>query len=367
MKAETFQRRRTLLWALPASLILHALIAALLVYGVPVPSQPPAEEEPVNVALVPPPDPPKPKPAPTPPPPKPEAESQPEQKVEKPTPEKLPPVDVLKPVFQFGDKDTGPSKSLDGGSAQAQALSPTADNEPEPAAEPKDADGKPVPAPDGRKPAEPAKTDDKPEADKQEAGSPDADKQASAAAVPLAAPEDDGEIELPASAQAPQARPDTAPKPRPAKAPKQGRAIAGEPSPTATSLAYSGLPGVRKLFSKGATGDPFATNSMADVPRDQRVAKLCASVLSQELNDAAYAPQLIPSIPLKTGNILDAPDHAFRTATTWYHVRFRCGIDTNATKVTSFAFRVGAVASPQESALLDQEARRQGFPVGRVQ
>ena len=66
MKDETRDRRRDLLWALPASLILHALIIALLVYGLPRPPQQPQEEQAVNVTLVPPPDQPKPKPAPPP-------------------------------------------------------------------------------------------------------------------------------------------------------------------------------------------------------------------------------------------------------------------------------------------------------------
>ena len=87
MKTETSERRRTLLWALPASLILHALIAAFLVYGLPIPAQQPQEEEPVNVALVPPPEPPKPKPAAA---KEARGEKQPEKKVEKPAPEKLP-------------------------------------------------------------------------------------------------------------------------------------------------------------------------------------------------------------------------------------------------------------------------------------
>ena len=379
MKTETSERRRTLLWALPASMILHALIAALLIYGLPTPPEQPQEEQPVNVALVPPPEAPKPKPAPTPPPPQPEATKPPEQKVEKPAPEKLPPIDVLKPVFQFGDKDTGPRKSLDGGSAQDNAPSKGNDSKPTT----NDAESKPV------QPAEPTKIDEKPEtaaketepsqekqatqdtskpeADKQEA--PDADKQASAAAAPLATLGDDGEIELPASAQAPRARPENVPKSSPAKVAKSGGAIAGEPRDVAaaTSQAYSSLPGVRKLFSQGATGDMFATNSMADVPRDQRVARLCASVLEQELSDASYSPQLIPSIPLKAGNVLDAPDTAFRTTTAWYHLSFRCGIDTNATRVTSFAFRVGAAATPEESAFLERDAHRRRGPAVAAQ
>ncbi|MGX5839264.1 DUF930 domain-containing protein [Mesorhizobium sp. ArgA1] len=360
MKDETFERRRTLLWALPASLILHALIAALLIYRLPTPPEQPQEEQPINVALVPPPQPPKPKP-PAPPPQKAEAKEPPEQKVEKPAPRKLPPpVDVLKPVFQFGDKDTGPRKSLDGGSAQDNAPSPARDSEPRPAAAPKDAESKPALAPDAGGPTEQAKIDEKPAADKHEAEAPDADKQAAAAATPLAAPGDDGEIELPASAQAPKARPENAPTPSPAKVAKVESGGAERPGSTdaAAARAYAGLPGVRKLYSQGATGDALATTAMSGVPRDQRGAKLCASALDQRLLGASYFPELIPSLPLKAGNVVDAPDVAFRTATTWYHLSYRCEVDTAVTRVLSFDFRVGPPASSGDSALLERSVRR---------
>ncbi|TRC97034.1 DUF930 domain-containing protein [Mesorhizobium sp. WSM4303] len=359
MKTETSERRRTFLWALPASLILHALITVLLVYGLPIPAEQPQEEQPVNVALVPP-DPPKPKPAPTPPPPQSEAKKPPEQKVEKPAPRKMPPVDVLKPVFQFGDKDTGPRKSLDGSSAQDNAASPAKDGEPRPTAAPKDAESKPVLAPDAGGPTEQTKIDEKPAADKQEAAAPDADKQAAAAATPLGAPGDDGEIELPASAQAPKARPENAPKPSPAKVAKLESGGAERPGSTdaAAARAYAGLPGVRKLYSQGATGDALATTAMSGVPRDQRGAKLCASALDQHLLGASYFPELIPSLPLKAGNVVDAPDVAFRTATTWYHLSYRCEVDTAVTRVLSFDFRVGPPASPGDSALLESSVHR---------
>ena len=146
MKDEARERRRNLLWGIPASLIMHVLVAVLLVFGLPVPPQQPQEEQPVNVALVPPPDQPKPKPAPVPPPkpPEPKVEKPPEQKVEKPPPpekqaQNPPPVDGLKPVFQFGDKDTGPRKSLDGASAQDSSPAPAKDDNSKPPVAPKPA------------------------------------------------------------------------------------------------------------------------------------------------------------------------------------------------------------------------------------
>ena len=351
MKSETGERRRHLLWALPTSLILHALIAAFLVYGLPVPPQQPQEEQPVNVALVPPPDQPKPKPAPAPPPKEPKAEKPPEPKVEKPPEpkvekppqaQKAPPIEVLKPVFQFGDKDAGPRKSLDGASARDSSPSPAKDDASKPPVVPKPEENKSAElTPDAEKHATSTEEMDKLQADKQEP---------EASPAPLAAGE--GEIELPMSAEAPSPKPANAPKPDPSKVSKSASGSAGKPSSkevaVAKSRTYSGLPGVHRLYSQGATGDASATTSMAGVPRGKRAAQLCASALQQQLLDASYFPELIPSVPLKAGNILDAPDVAFRTTTTWYHLGFRCEVDTDATKVLSFNFRVGPVIPPDQ-------------------
>lgn len=344
MKDEVRERRRYLLWGIPASLILHVLVAALLVYGLPVPSQQPQEEQPVNVALVPPPDQPKPKPAPVPPP------KPPEPKVEngeKPPPpekqaQKPPPAEVLKPVFQFSDKDTGPRKSLDGASAQDSSPSPAKDDDSKPPVVPKPAENPPATPPDAERQADPAKaeekpatatTDAKPTQDAEKQAALDAAKQQGAAPAPLAA---DGEIELPPSAEAPKPKPANAPKPSLSKASKSA------------SRNDSGLPGVRRLYSQGATGDAPATTAMGDVPRNERASLLCASELQQQLLDASYFPKWVPSVPLKAGNTVDGSDVAFSTTTTWYHLSFRCEVDTDATRVLSFNFRVGAVIPRSE-------------------
>jgi len=357
MKDEARERRRNLLWGIPTSLILHVLVAAILIYGLPIPPQQPQEEQPVNVALVPPPDQPKPKPAPVPPPkpPEPKVEKPPEQKVERPPPPEKQPqkpasVEVLKPVFQFGDKDSGPRKSLEGASAQDNSPAPAKDDDSKPPVVPKPADSQPV------TPADPTTTDEKPvtatadakpiqdaekqaasteEMDKQQAAKQEADKQAAldaakqqgAAPAPLAA---DGEIELPMSAEKPKPKPANAPKPSPSKASKSA------------SRNDSGPPGVRRLYSQGATGDALATTSMGGVPRNERASLLCASELQQQLVEGSYFPYQWPKVPLKGGNIIVAPDVAFSTTTAWYHLSFRCEVDTDATRVLSFDFRVGA-------------------------
>jgi hypothetical protein len=331
MKGETGERRRYLLWGIPTSLILHVLVAALLIYGLPVPPQQPQEEQPVNVALVPPPD--QPKPAPKPSEPKPS-----EQKVEKPPPsekqpQKPPPVEVLKPVFQFGDKDTGPRKSLDGASAQDSSPSPAKDAS-KPPVVPKPAENQS--ATPSEQPADPTKVDekpvtatadDKPAQDAEKQAALDAAKQQGEAPAPLAA---DGEIELPMSAEKPKPKPANAPKPSPSKASKSA------------SRNGPGLPGVRRLYSQGATGDALATTLMGGVPRSERASLLCASELQQQLVEGSYFPYQWPKVPLKGDNIIDAPDVAFSTRTTWYHLSFRCEVDTDVTRVLSFDFRVGA-------------------------
>jgi len=368
-------------WALAASLFLHALIAAFLFFGLPRPEQQPdQQEQPVNVAIVPPPEQPKPKPAPKPPEPTPEkkAEKPPEQAVQKPPPPQPPKpqdIPVLKRVFQYGEKDTGPEKSLNGGSAPANAPSPAKDEPAKPPVAPKPAPNQPAPAtPEQQadsskaqeKPAtaapeeKPAQSEekqatedtedtDKQQPDKQQAAPQATEGQPVVPPKPLTAVAGDKPAPPSSTEKA---------KPKPSKAMKFKsaralRAPSGNPgrsnsadSEVAGSPIYSGLPGVRKLYSPGATGNALATSSMENVPRDQRVANLCANVLNQELQSADYSPKWLPTIPLKQGNVLNPPQAAFSTTTQWYDLSFRCEVDAGATRVLSFNFRVGGVVPP---------------------
>ena len=316
------------------------------------------------------PDQPKPKPAPAPPPKDSKTEKSPEPKVEKPPPPekqspKSAPIEVLKPVFQFGDKDAGPKNSLDGGSAQDNSPSPAKDTDPNPPVVAKDPANKSAESSDHEEGHTDAVRDseknststqevDKQEADKQQNEVHDADKQTAPAPTPLAATGSDSEIELPTSAEAPQPRPANAPKSSFAKVskPESGSARGPNSADVAALRGFSGLPGVRRLHSQAATGDALAMTSIAGVPRDQRAAKLCASALQQQLLRASYFPSLVPLVSLNAGNVLDVPDAAFRTRTTWYNLTFRCEVDTDATRVLSFAFHVGTAIPPDEWARL---------------
>ncbi|RUW58383.1 DUF930 domain-containing protein [Mesorhizobium sp. M7A.F.Ca.US.008.03.1.1] len=379
MKGETGERRRHLLWALPASLILHALIAAFLVYGLPRPEQQPVQQDqPVNVAIVPPPEKPKPKPAPKPPEPTPEkkAEKPPEQKPP-PEPPKPPDDQVLKRVFQYGQKDTGPEKSLDGSSAKPNTPSPAKDEAAKPPVAPTPTPTQPAPAATPQQKAEPSKPDEKPatvapdetpaqgeekqatedtdrqQPDKQEPAPQPAEKQAVVTPKPLAAETGDKPAPPASTGKAkPKSKPAKTMTFKPARAFKAPIGNAGRSNPTNNDVAgsptYSGLPGVRKLYSQGATGNAFATSSMENVPRGQRVATLCGNVLSRELQSADYTVKWVPTITLDKGNVLNPAQAAFSTRNTWYNLNFRCEVDPDATRVLSFNFRVGSLVPAGE-------------------
>jgi hypothetical protein len=106
-------------WELPASLFLHLLIATLLVFGLPASLSQPQDEQAINVDLVPPPKPPAQAKAQASPPAKqPRVEKPHEKSVETPKSNAAARPVLQKPVFQFGEKDAGPRKAVDGNSAQ---------------------------------------------------------------------------------------------------------------------------------------------------------------------------------------------------------------------------------------------------------
>lgn len=116
-------------WALPASVATHLLVIALLLYGLPHSLFTPQADDTVTVELVPPPKPSEQKEAPQP--------KQVGKQVVPPAanPAARPALNTMRPVMQFGDRDSGPRKSTDGNRAQPeQAVSPhaKAPDQPEP-------------------------------------------------------------------------------------------------------------------------------------------------------------------------------------------------------------------------------------------
>ncbi|MER9211440.1 DUF930 domain-containing protein [Mesorhizobium sp. M0663] len=266
-------QRRVLGWALPTSIALHLLIVALLLFGLPATLSQPGKEQPIAVDIVPPPKPPEKTKPPSPAePPKPE--KQPEAKVETSASRE---VAAQRPVFQFGEKDAGPRKSLDGNSAEDGSEQPPA-------------------------PQDPNKQD-------------------------LAQAPDVTAVGGKVSAPSPGASPP--PKPKPADVAKVQRPLK--------------LQEAKRLFSKSATGDPVATTAMKNVPRAVRIGQLCNTELAQQLVHASppYFPNSLLEYRLKAGTVMNVASAPFPANGQWYDLSFRCEVDPDATRVVSFAFRVG--------------------------
>jgi hypothetical protein len=265
MRDEARDDRRMWRLALPASLVLHLLIAALLVLGLPESFPQPQNEEAISVELVPPPEP---------------SRSG-----------KIEPYPVLQPVFQFAEKDAGPKVSPDGNRTDDASGSPTARRDPD--------------RPDHARP--PAVTTAK---------AMDEVPQLGTRETPALMPEDAADAQR-------------ASKLRPAKT----------------------------LFSQRATGNPVATIAMKYAPRDVRVARLCATELKEQLLHASpsYFAEIVPFDRLKEGTVVENYSTVFRSNWEWYNLSYRCEVDTDATKVVSFAFDVG-------NPLTLDEWRRRGLP-----
>ncbi len=326
----------SLRWGIPASVALHLVFAAVLLFELPFEMPAPQKEESVSVEIVPPPE--EKKPEPPPPPPKEEKKAEPPPKQEEKKAEPPPaaaegqppggrvPIPTLRPVFTFGEKDSGPREARDGNAAEEPAAKPPEEKpkvEPEP----------PTETAEKKEPAAGAKPQPKidlPKADM-------ADETMKPGAGDLAA-----ETIAALEEAAPESPPEVEPKPdAPAKA-----------------EAPNDLPEVKKLFSTAITDNPVAMTAIGDMPREERAAELCVTELREQLRRASppYRPELLPSFGLKTGTVLDVRNAAFRASARWYELRFRCELDENAMTVRSFAFAVG-------KEIPRSEWKSRGFPV----
>jgi hypothetical protein len=290
MRDDSRDQRRALGWAMPASVVLHLLIAALLVFGLPISLPQPQKEHAIAVELVPPPKPAEKAKAEPPPPAAEKSKSEKPQKTEAEKPSKSddaahpPRSAVLRPVFQFGEKDAGPRQSADGNRTKDGSAPPAAQRNP----------------------------------DKQEGAGPPV----------MTAPEAKDQV------------------------PKSGAPATAASKPTVPAKVEKPeqLQEAKTLFSRTATGDPLATTAMGSLPRSVRAGQLCASELSGQLLNASpsASPDLVPAYRLNDGTILDVRQGAFRANRQWFNVSFRCEVDADVTKVMSFAFRVGDPVPPSQ-------------------
>jgi hypothetical protein len=289
-----------------ASVIAHAIILALLIFGLPQFKPNPDDKREIEVQLEAPkeakpepkkaepkkPEPKKPEPKPQaaaqpkpPPPPPPPKQAKAPEPPQKPKPENEPKKDtaakppaMLKPVYKFGEKDAGKDQPLNDAQREAKTAGEKT-------------------APEQKKPPAPA------------------------------------QITTPPQNSLPGVR--TSPAPPVAK---PGETAKQRPSPA-------------------RTGDEVATTAMGDVPRGIRAGQLCITELRRQLNNASppYWPDLLPAYRLDSGNLLQVRKGAFRENARWYNLEFSCEVDDAATSVVSLRFGVGG-AVPRA------EWRSRGFP-----
>jgi len=139
MQPQTGQASRKFRWGVPASVAVHALVIALVIFGLdlPLPERAP-EPEAVDVEIVPPPEPQEAEPQEAEPqeaePPEPEPAEQAEDEQPPPdateTAQALPPLQVLRPVFEFGERDAGPRVAEDGNAPEEEQPPPAEEPEP---------------------------------------------------------------------------------------------------------------------------------------------------------------------------------------------------------------------------------------------
>lgn len=294
-------------WGLSASVAVHALVAALVIFGLPKTLLQPQQEEVVSVTIEPPPEkPPEPaKAAPPPPPPAQPAKQPPAQA------QAAAPMAALNPVVKFGEKDAGPRQALAGSGAEDNPDPPAVADEPN------------------------VLDEAKPETPDRDEEPPAAETETAEAKEPGKAVETTGSAAEPLVATA-AAAPDKAAPPAPST-PTKAKAAA-EPK----------LREARKLFSRSADGGATATTAMADVPRGIRAGRLCATELRLQLLNGSYFPEVLPQYELKDGTVLTVRRSQFRAGGAWHGLAFECEVDRNATSVVSFAFRVGEALSRAE-------------------
>lgn len=260
-----------------ASILIHALILAPLIFGFPELTLKPEEPQAVEVELVAPEEKPKPEPAQkAPPPPPPAPPPKPEQ--EAPTAQAKPKApEVMRPVVKFGEKDAGSTKAPTGDAQRdAKAANPTpAPKQPEKPAVP------PAPPPQ----ALPKK--------------PDGDLAATAPGLPG--------VRMPAPAE-----------PAPPEKNKQARLNSRTEGDVATTAAGD-LPRAIRAGQLCATELRRKLNN----------------------SNPPYWPDLLPAYRLDKGNVLQVRRGAFRANARWYNLEFRCEVDAAATEVVTLDFNIG--------------------------
>ncbi len=339
---------------LAGSLAAHALIAALLIFGLPVSL--PESEAPaaINVDLVPPPPEPPEEAKPEPPAPEPPAPEQAKEAEPPPPPPAQaeaavppPPMPVLDPVYQYGEKDAGPADAADGNAAQDKPAEPPPEAAEEQASETPEVTPEVQEPPEqaeapAEPPAEPATESVESEADPAAPEMAEAAREGSTAPEVLSNPGQPDLTDLPTAAQT---------QPVEDLPSVVAQLPAPRPSPPRQVAPAPDLQRADRIFSRPAVVNPQATVAMGNMPRGVRAGNLCTTELREQLQNGVppYWPDDLPLAVLRgEGRVLDVPRGAFSMGGQWYDVSFRCTVDQDATRVTGFAFQVGRLVPRSE-------------------
>lgn len=360
-------------WGISASILFHAVIALVILVDIPFDLPRPEAEEVVSVEIVPPQEeeekaqeaeePPAPEPQP-----QQQAEAPPPAPAPAPTPDTAgdadpaQPLAGFRPVFRFGEDDTGPKPSDEGEAAMEGRVTenpPEPLEEPQEQQEPQQADQQPEAPPTPDAAAEPADPQTETAAEAQLKDAEEAQDSADAASVPpeLTVPDSDNgsavaeAVGIPVPVPAPR---DEALKAEIAAAqPPQ----ASEAQEAVKPAEKTTMPSAKRLFSPEATDNPMAAIAMSGMSAGERAAELCNTELREQLRHGspAYSPDVLPKPRLTGDNVIDVRAIGFRARQQWYDVSFHCEVDKDATRVVSFAHQVGG-------AIPKGEWRKRGFP-----
>ncbi len=269
------------------SVLLHAVIAAVLLYNWEFEQQDPQAEEVVSVEVVPLPEQeapqapeeeaPQEETAEEPPPPPPSQQSEEETAAAQP-------MEIFRPVFEFGDQESGPRQSLEGNSTSGDTESDEpglADEQLEEITPAQSEDGAPAP----------------PE-------------------TPLTADTGDSTIEALIEAEITD---ESETEEKPETQPENNEE----------------LQQARTIFSQTDGEVASAMTAMANLPREVRGAQLCSTELREQLRHSSppVRPLSLPNYRFPNANGMRVTDGAFLTVNGWYSVDFVCVINDEGLKL----------------------------------
>lgn len=250
------------------------------------------------------------------------------------------PLPVLRPVFEFGEKDGGPRIAEDGNAATDEEMA--AEEVPE---EVTDEATETAAAADGDAEAEqPAEELADGPSSETESDTPETEV---AAGDPVPSDVEAPSVDFGGASAALNGAGGTADDGKAGILAAEKPKGEGEQTEKPTDEPESKPPALKeakRLFSRSETNDAMAMTAMNGMPREMRAGELCATELREQLVRATprYRPEMIPSYKLPRGTVMDARRAAFRSGGQWYDLQFRCELDEKVTKVVSFAFEVGA-------------------------